>query len=164
MSEVTDILCAVSSGDLAGASSSLDASALSVACLSTAGTSGTGESVLLSCAAEDDESGLLRSERDDFEGSACESGRGVISEASSKLSCGGAHAISLRSECSVCYSARGDAVHSHRPCRSFPSSSASRSSLLRSQSRPWCWCGVPEVRVHGGAGMRQMQSFQVRSG
>jgi hypothetical protein len=135
MSEVTDILCAVSSGDLAGATSPLDVSASSVALLGTPGTSATGESALLSCAAEDEESGLLRSERDDFEGSACESGRGVISEASSKLSCGG-HAISRCSECSACYSAHGDTVHSPRLCRSFASSSASRSSLLRSQSRP----------------------------
>jgi hypothetical protein len=163
MSEVTDILCAVSSGDLVGAASSLDVSALSVASLGTSGSSSTGESALLSCAAEDEESGLLRSERADLRGSVCESGRGVISEASSKLSCRG-HAISMRSICSVCYSAHGDAVHSLRPCQSFGSSSASHSSLLRSRRRPWCRCGVPEVRVQGGAEMGQRWSFQVRSG
>jgi hypothetical protein len=87
MSEVTDILCAVSSGDLVAAGSSLDVSAWPLALLSTPGTSGTGESALLSCAVEDDESGLLRSDRDDRERSERESGRGVASDASSKLSC-----------------------------------------------------------------------------
>jgi hypothetical protein len=87
MSEVTDILCAVRSGDLVGVGSPLDVSALSVAFLGTPGTSGTGESALLSCAAEDEESGRPRSDRDDRERSECESGRGVISDASSKLSC-----------------------------------------------------------------------------
>jgi hypothetical protein len=87
MSEVTDILCAVSSGDLVGARSPLDVSALSLAFLGTPSTSGTGESARLSCAVEAEESGLLRSDRDDRERSECESGRGVASDASSKLSC-----------------------------------------------------------------------------
>jgi hypothetical protein len=87
MSDVTDILCAVRSGDFAGAASPLAVSAVSSAFLGMLGTSGTGESALLSCAAEDEESGLLRSDREDRERSECESGRGVISDASSKLSC-----------------------------------------------------------------------------
>jgi hypothetical protein len=86
MSEVTEIRCAVRSGDFAGAVSPLDVSALSLAFLGTPGTSGTGESARPSCTVDDDESGLLRSDRDDRERSECESGRGVISEASSKLS------------------------------------------------------------------------------
>jgi hypothetical protein len=87
MSEVTEILCAVSSGDFEGAASSLGVSVVVSASLGRAGTSGTGESALPSCGVEAAESGLLRRERDERGRSECESGRGVISDASSKLSC-----------------------------------------------------------------------------
>lgn len=95
MSDVTDILCAVRSGDLDGGASPLVVSGGSVAsgvpyglsscepsCL---GISGTGELVRFSCAVEDDESRLLSRDRD-RERSACEVGRGVMSGASSKVS------------------------------------------------------------------------------
>lgn len=82
MSEVTDIRCAVSRGDFAGGASLGE---LSVP-LGTFGTSGAGESARGSCADDVDDSRLLRRERDREPD--CESGRGVISEASSKLSCG----------------------------------------------------------------------------
>jgi hypothetical protein len=84
MSDVTDILCAVRSGDFSGAASSLGVSAAPSTFFGMLGTSGTGESALLDCAAEDEESGRLSSDREDRERSECESGRGVISEASSK--------------------------------------------------------------------------------
>jgi hypothetical protein len=87
MSDVTDILCAVSSGDLEGAASSLGASVFASTSLGRAGTSGTGESARPSCAVDAEEPGRLRRERDDRGRSAWESGRGVISDASSKLSC-----------------------------------------------------------------------------
>jgi hypothetical protein len=84
MSDVTDILCAVRSGDFSGAASPLGVSAAPSTFFGMLGTSGTGESALLDCAAEDEESGRLSSDREDRERSECESGRGVISEASSK--------------------------------------------------------------------------------
>lgn len=84
ISDATDILCAVSSGDFPGAASPLGVSALLPASLGMPGTTGTGESALLSWAVEDDDSRLPSSEREREE---CESGRGVISDASSKLSC-----------------------------------------------------------------------------
>lgn len=76
MSEVTDIRCAVRRGDLPGSG---------LAPLGTSGTSGGGESVLLSWAVDVDDPRLLKSDRD-RDRSECESGRGVISVASSKLS------------------------------------------------------------------------------
>lgn len=83
MSDVTDIRCAVSSGDFVGA-----ASVLSLVSLGSPGTAGTGESALPPCSAELDDSRLFSNDRDrDCERSECESGRGVISDASSKLSC-----------------------------------------------------------------------------
>jgi hypothetical protein len=104
MSDVTDILCAVSKGDLAGATSSVDVSAASTAPLGsaapsmawigTSGTSGVWESGLGLCAVVSVDSRLLMSDRDrDCERSECDSGRGVISDASSKLSCMGAHLL-----------------------------------------------------------------------
>jgi hypothetical protein len=87
MSDVTDILCAVSSGDFEGAESSLDKSDFGSTSLGRAGTSGTGESALPSWAVEADEEGRLRREREERGRSGCASGRGVISDASSKLSC-----------------------------------------------------------------------------
>ena len=84
MSDVTDILCAVSSGDFPAAASPLCISALALPSLGTPGTSGTGESALPSCTVEEDDSRLLSNDRDRVE---CESGRGVMSDASSKLSC-----------------------------------------------------------------------------
>lgn len=103
MSDVTDILCAVSKGDLAGAASSVDVSVVSTSPLVSAapslvwiGTSGTSgaESGLGLCTVVSVDSRLLRSDRDrDCERSVCDSGRGVISDASSKLSCIGAHLL-----------------------------------------------------------------------
>ena len=89
MSEVTEILCAVRRGDFAGAASPPGESAVPSTFLGMLGTSGTGESALLSCAVEADDAGLLMSDREDRERSDCESGRGVVSDAraSSKLSC-----------------------------------------------------------------------------
>lgn len=98
MSDVTDILCEVSKGDLAGGPSSVDVSgaaasplvccASSLVWIGTSGTSGAGDSIFGSCAAVSVDSRLLRRDRDrDCERSDCGSGRGVISEASSKLSC-----------------------------------------------------------------------------
>jgi hypothetical protein len=84
MSDATDILCAVSSGDFPVVASPLGVSASSLAALGMPGTSGTGESALFSWAAEDEDSRFPSSDREREE---CESGRGVISEASSKLSC-----------------------------------------------------------------------------
>lgn len=97
MSDVTDIRCAVSKGDLAGVASSVDVSetsssllicsAPSLALVATSGSSGAEESTLGSCAIVSTDSRLLRSDRDrDCERSECGSGRGVISDASSKLS------------------------------------------------------------------------------
>lgn len=86
ISDVTDIRCAVRSGDLEGAALLLGSSAVALTFFGRLGTSGTGESALLSWAVEDEEPGLLMSDRDDRERSECESGRGVTSEASSKLS------------------------------------------------------------------------------
>lgn len=87
MSDVTDIRCAVRRGDLADNASSLACSfaVSSLTCRGTSGTSGGGDSSLLSWAEEVDESRLLRRDRD-RDRSDCESGRGVISEASSKSS------------------------------------------------------------------------------
>jgi hypothetical protein len=87
MSDVTDMRCAARRGDEPDAASPFDVSALLSVSVGTPGTSGTGESALLSCAVEGEESRLARSDR---EREACESGRGVISDASSKLSCGSA--------------------------------------------------------------------------
>jgi hypothetical protein len=87
MSDVTEILCAVSSGDFEGAASSLEESDFVSTSFGMAGTSGTGESALPSWAVEADDVGRLRRERDDRGRSGCASGRGVISDASSKLSC-----------------------------------------------------------------------------
>ena len=87
MSDVTDIRCAVSRGDLPGASDAFfGLSASSLAWMGTPGTLGVGESDLASCAVEDEDSRLLMRERD-RDRSECESGRGVFSDASSKLSC-----------------------------------------------------------------------------
>lgn len=84
MSEVTDIRCAVSSGDLSTAPGPvLDVAALSLESAGRSGTSGADESAVLSL--DDEDSRLLIRDRD-RERSECESGRGVISGASSKLS------------------------------------------------------------------------------
>lgn len=104
MSDVTEILCAVSKGDLAGGASSVDVSvtsiaplvcsASSLACMGTSGTSDVGEPALESSAVVSVDSRLLRSDRDrDCERSVCNSGRGVISDASSKLSCNDAFVL-----------------------------------------------------------------------
>lgn len=77
MSDVTDMRCAVRRGDLPVSSF--------VPC-DTSGTSGGGDAVLLSFAVEVEDSRLLRSDRD-RDRSDWDSGRGVISDASSKLSC-----------------------------------------------------------------------------
>lgn len=97
--------CAVSKGDLAGGTSSTEVSVASTLPTSaplgcsasllvsaTAATaSGTGESALGSGTVVSVDARLLMSDRDrDCERSVCDSGRGVISEASSKLSCNGA--------------------------------------------------------------------------
>ena len=98
ISDVTDILCDVSKGDLAGGASSvvdsvastspLVCGASSLAWVGTSGTSDAGESAWASWTVVSVDSRLLRSDRDrDCERSECDSGRGVISDASSKLSC-----------------------------------------------------------------------------
>lgn len=99
MSDVTDILCAVSKGDFAGDATSrgcsdFGLSAPSLASMGTAGTSDNGESCPSSCGVEAADSGFFRSERE-RERSDCESGRGVMSEASSKLSCRQAYVSEL---------------------------------------------------------------------
>lgn len=87
MSDVTDMRCAVRSGDLSAAAFSSDFAVAMASFVGrgTAGTSGGGESSRLSWADEVDESHLLRSERG-RDRSDWESGRGVISVASSKSS------------------------------------------------------------------------------
>lgn len=103
MSEVTDILWAVSRGDFADGASS---PSFSVSCLGISGTSGGGESGLESWAVEEEDSRLLMSDRDrDCGRSECELGRGVISGASSKLSC--SHIIlSARRQVGTCLKRR----------------------------------------------------------
>lgn len=103
MSDVTEIRCAVSSGDFPDGASSLVSSRASesldgfcaspLAFLGSPGTSGAGECALPSWPAEGEESRLLISDRD-RDRSECESGRGVISDASSKLSYGSTFFVS----------------------------------------------------------------------
>jgi hypothetical protein len=130
MSDVTDILCAVSSGDLEGAASSLGASVFASTSLGRAGTSGTGESARPSCAVDAEEPGRLRRERDDRGRSAWESGRGVISDASSKLSCRNAS-----QQCSCAYGRPGEC--SLLIFQSPTSSWAGCAFLLLWRVRPW---------------------------
>jgi hypothetical protein len=134
MSDVTDILCAVSSGDFAGAASSPGVSAVVSASLGRAGTSGTGESALPSCGVEAEESGLLRRERDERGRSACESGRGVISDASSKLSCRNTPSQRVLV---WPWARHGEAEYSRPLCPSCASSPAGRRLLLLWRVRPW---------------------------
>ena len=96
MSDVTDTRCEVSKGDFAAGASVVDVSVASVSLsdssssvssspsVGTSGTAGAGDSALASCTVDEEDS-RCRSDRDrDCELSACESGRGVISDASSK--------------------------------------------------------------------------------
>ena len=96
MSDVTDTRCEVSNGDFAAGASVVDVSVASVSLSDSSssvssspswrisGTAGAGEPALASCTVDDEDS-RCRSDRDrDCEPSACESGRGVISDASSK--------------------------------------------------------------------------------
>jgi len=87
MSDVTEMRCAVRSGDLSAEtwSPGFAAAASSFIGRGTAGRSGGGELSRLSWEDDVDESHLLSSERG-RDRSDCESGRGVISEASSKSS------------------------------------------------------------------------------
>lgn len=84
MSDVTDMRCDVSSGDFAAGVSS--ASLPLPLVVGIAGTSGIGESARESSVLDVELSRLLRSDLE-RERSDCDSGRGVLSEASSKLSC-----------------------------------------------------------------------------
>jgi hypothetical protein len=98
MSDVTDTRCEVSKGDFAAGASAVDVSVASVSLSDssssssvssspssdTLGTAGAGDPALASCTVDDEDS-RCRSDRDrDCERSGCESGRGVISDASSK--------------------------------------------------------------------------------
>ena len=135
MSDVTDIRCAVRSGDFVGAASPAAGSALSSTFLGMLGTSGTGESALLSCAADDEEPGLLMSDREDRERSEWESGRGVISEASSKSSC---RNTQNQQVCISGYRPRFLQCSDLRPLYpSCVSSSAGALSPLPCSCRPW---------------------------
>lgn len=135
MSDVTDMRCAVSSGDFAGAASGESAGTL--------GTSGAGEFALLSSAVDVEERRLFSSDRErDCERSECESGRGVISEASSKLSCG-------ETESQSAENARKNAPGgSLRPCLSCGSWWAGRACRRR-----WPWragVSVKSAKVNAG--------------
>ena len=186
MSEVTDIRCAVSKGDLAGgASSAVDVSVASTsttpaslgcfasplvsagagagAAAAAAAASGTGESALGSWTVVSVDSRLLMSDRDrDCGRSVCDSGRGVISEASSKLSYNGAH--SSAGHWVACWPAvqtRG--IHSRLPCQSCVSLWASRASCCPPCCRVRSWCSSwPDIRSNKAAGMRRGQTVSVR--
>ena len=96
MSDVTDTRCEVSKGEFAAGASAMDVSVASVSLSDssssvssspssdTLGTAGAGDPALASCTVDDEDS-RCRSDRDrDCERSGCGSGRGVISDASSK--------------------------------------------------------------------------------
>jgi hypothetical protein len=92
--DVTDMRCAVRSGDfegdspldfcVSGVSGVLSGVSFTSCAPSLLGTSGMGETVRMDCVVEDDEVRLLSSDR---ERSACEVGRGVMSGASWNVSC-----------------------------------------------------------------------------
>jgi hypothetical protein len=107
MSDVTDTRCEVSKGDFAAGASVVDVSVTSVSLSDSdsdsdsssssssvsssspswgsSGTAGAGDPALASCTVDEEDDSRCRSDRDrDCERSSFESGRGVISEASSK--------------------------------------------------------------------------------
>ena len=140
MSEVTDIRCAVRRGDFEGAASPLGVSAAACTSLGRLGTSGTGESALPSWTVDDEEPGLLMSDRDDRERSECESGRGVTSEASSKLSCTSTRDQHTSMALAVNW------VYAPHPYQNCASWWAGRCGLRLLRRRPWQAVQVPDVR------------------
>jgi hypothetical protein len=171
MSEVTDIRCAVSKGDLAGGTSSTGASVAStsptsaplgcsasplVSAVATAATaSGTGESALGSWTVVSVDARLLMSDRDrDCERSVCDSGRGVISEASSKLSCNGARSSvgALGRLLACCAESRGPLTPSlSELCELVGLSGFLSSSMLPGLGCSWC-LSKPDIRSNKSSG------------
>lgn len=133
---------------LSVASGSLfDWSASSLLCSGTCGIAGGGDAALVSWTVDDEDSRCKRDRDRDCERSECVSGRGVISDASSKLSYTAAIVLAKCAYINNVLLSRRSRAQAHNTmyipplCRNCASSSASRARSCP----PWLqgpeWCG-----------------------